>query len=52
MDSVIQTRTAWPRAVGEGLGVVECEPHGKASQELYQLARELGISDHEDPTET
>ena len=47
MEAIIQTRTAWPRAIGEGLGVGEWEPSGKASQELYQLARELGIHDEE-----
>ena len=53
MSSVIQTRTAWPRSVGEGLGVGEWEPSGKAAQELYQLARELGIHENEeDSTKT
>ncbi len=52
MDSVIHTRTAWPRSVGEGLGVGEWEPSGKAAQELYQLARELGIYENEEPTQT
>ena len=47
MTTIIQRRTAWPRAVGEGLGVVEWEPAGKAAKELYQLARELGIHDDE-----
>lgn len=44
MATTIQRRTAWPRAIGEGLGVGELEPSGKAAQELYQLASELGIS--------
>ena len=26
MAAIIQSRTAWPRAVGEGLGVGEWEP--------------------------
>ncbi len=47
MTSVLQSRTAWPRAIGEGQGVGEWEPEGKAAQELYQLARELGIYDDE-----
>ena len=43
MVAVLQNRTAWPRAIGEGMGVGEWEPKGKASQELYQLARELQL---------
>ena len=45
MAAIIKSRTAWPRAIGEGLGVVEWEPSGRAAQELCQLARELGIYD-------
>ena len=48
MDTVIQKRTAWPHAIGEALGVGEFEPSGKAAQELYQLARELGIYGEEE----
>ena len=43
MVAVLQNRTAWPRSIGEGMGVGEWEPAGKAAQELYQLARELGL---------
>jgi len=43
MSAVLQRRTAWPRAIGEGLGVVEHEPNGKATAELHSLARELGL---------
>ena len=47
MATILQRRTAWPRAVGEGLGVGEWEPAGKAAQELSQLTHELGMHDDE-----
>ena len=47
----IQNRTAWPRAIGEGLGVGEWEPNGKAAAELYELGKELGIYEHEETPE-
>ncbi|HJO03644.1 MAG TPA: AAA family ATPase [Acidobacteriota bacterium] len=47
----IQNRTAWPRAIGEGLGVAEWEPHGKAAAELYELGKELGIYEYEKTAE-
>lgn len=43
LDSAIFTRSTWPRAVGEGLSVVEWEPHGQAASELRILSRLLGI---------
>ena len=43
MVTVLHNRTAWPRSIGEGMGVGEWEPAGKAAQELSQLARELGL---------
>ena len=51
MGAVLQNRTAWPRAIGEGMGVGEWEPAGKAAQELYQLARELELYVDENTTE-
>ena len=45
LTAILRTRTAWPRAVGEGLGVTEHQPHGKAAQELLALGRELGLYD-------
>ena len=51
MVAVLQNRTAWPRAIGEGMGVGEWEPAGKAAQELYQLARELELYVDENTTE-
>ena len=51
MVAALQNRTAWPRSIGEGMGVGEWEPAGKAAQELYQLARELGIYVDENTTE-
>ena len=39
----LRTRTAWPRAAGEGLAVSEWQRTGKAAEELGQLAKELGI---------
>ena len=51
MVAVLQNRTAWPRAIGEGLGVGEWEPEGKAAQELHQLARELELYIDENTTE-
>ena len=44
LDATLYNRTAWPRAVGEGLSVVEWEPKGKAAGELRQLSRVLGIT--------
>ena len=52
MVAVLRNRTAWPRAIGEGMGVGEWEPEGKAAQELYQLARELELYIDENTTET
>lgn len=43
LDAAVTARTAWPRAVGEGLSVAEFEPSGKAALELRYLARRLGI---------
>ena len=34
LDAAIFQRTAWPRAVGEGMSVVEFEPKGKAAPNL------------------
>ena len=51
MVAVLQNRTAWPRSIGEGMGVGEWEPTGKAAQELYQLARELELHVDEKTTE-
>ena len=51
MVAVLQNRTAWPRSIGEGMGVGEWEPAGKAAQELYQLARELGLYVDENTSE-
>lgn len=44
LDASLYNRTAWPRAVGEGLSVVEWEPKGKAAEELRHLSRILGIT--------
>lgn len=43
LDCAIYARTAWPRAVGEGMSVFEYEPNGKAAAELIALSRLLGI---------
>lgn len=43
LDAAVTARTAWPRAVGEGLSVAEWEPGGRAASELRYLAQRLGI---------
>ncbi len=43
LETRIHTRTAWPRSIGEGLGVTEWQPRCKAADELRQLVEELGI---------
>ena len=44
LDVALHNRTAWPRAIGEGLSVVEWEPKGKAAAELRQLCHILEIT--------
>jgi chromosome partitioning protein len=43
IDVPIQSRTAWPEAVGEGMSVVEWQPRSKAARDLRQVSRVLGI---------
>lgn len=47
LQTRIPTRTAWPRATGEGLAVTEWEPEGGAADDLRRLCRELAIYNHE-----
>ena len=44
LNSRLHTRTAWPRASGEGLGVFEWRRSSPAAHELLELTTELGIT--------
>ena len=44
LKSRLHTRTAWPRASGEGLGVLEWRRSSPATRELLELTTELGIT--------